>query len=173
MKDIISGYRRLYRVTLISNWAVVVLTIMGFALTGTFEKKPFTAIMISAAFVLLVLFYTVEFIIQPLKFSRKAKVSGKSEAFNNEKPAILGKRFVFDKCIVFFNNWIIQAVDFSEITAAQLKKRKIVLTLNSGKTLAMPYYPDENPAVICAVLRSKNEKIDIVINGKHISQDEK
>lgn len=173
MKDIISGYRKLYRVTLISNWTVVILTIMGFALTGTFEKKPFTAIVISTAFVLLVLFYTVEFIVQPLKFMRQEKHSDKPLVSEGEKLSVLGSRFISDTSVVFFSNWIIQVVDFSEITAAQLKKRKIVLTLNSGKTLAMPYYPDENPAVICAVLRSKNEKIDIVINGKHISQDKK
>lgn len=173
MKEIFSEYRRLYRVTLIGNWMVAVLTVMAFGLTETFDQKPFTAIVISTAFVLLSLFYTVEFIIQPMKFSCKAKGSGKSEAFNNEKPAILGRRFAFDKCIVFFSNWIIQSVDFSEINAAEIKRRKLLLTLNSGKTLAMPYYPNENPAVICAVLRSKNEKIDIVINGKHISQDKK
>lgn len=170
MKEIISGYRRFYRVTLISNWMVVALTIMGFALTGTFEKKTFTAVVISAAFVLMPLFYTVEFIMQPLKFMRQEKRSDKPLVSGNEKLSVLGSRFISDKSVVFFSNWIIKSVDFSEITAAQLKKRKIALTLNSGKTLAMPYYPDENPAVICAVLRSKNEKIDIVINGKHLTQ---
>lgn len=169
MNEVLKEYRKVYRITVIGNWTVTVLCVLGLTLVGTFGHRPFLAIMVAAALVLLSLFYTIEFIVEPLIFKRKiAKADGEILSSLNEKPMKLPTRFFFGNTVVFFANWKIKFADCGEIISAELKRLKIRLTLKDGKTLDMPFRVDENPAILCAVLRNLNGNIDFIINGKHI-----
>lgn len=171
MKEILKEYRKVHRITLIGNWTVTALCVLGLTLVGAFSQKPFFAGMVTAALVLLSLFYTVEFIAEPLIFKRKiTRTGGAVLASLNEKPARFPTRFFFGNTAVFFANWKIKFADCREILAAEMNRRKIRLTLKDGKTLNMPFRPNENPALLCAVLRTLNGNIDFVINGKHIEK---
>lgn len=165
MNEVLKEYRRIHRITLIGNWAVTALCTLGLALVGTFSRNPFFAGTVTAALTLLSLFYTVEFIAEPLIFKRKIAKSGLAL---DEKPARFPMRFFFGNTAVFFANWKIKFADCGEIISAELKRLKIRLTLKDGKTLDMPFRVDENPAILCAVLRNLNGNIDFIINGKHI-----
>lgn len=167
MKEILKEYRKVHRVTLIGNWTVTALCVLGLALVGAFSRKPFFAGMVTAALVLLSLFYTVEFIAEPLIFKRKIAKAGLAL---NEKPARFPTRFFFGNTAVFFANWKIKFADCREIIAAEMRRSKIRLTFKDGKTLDMPFRAGDNPALLCAVLRTLNENIDFVINGKHIDK---
>ncbi len=171
MKEILKRYHIFYRVAVIGNWSVAALCAVLLVGVGTFEKRPFNACIIVGALVLLSLFYTAEFIIEPLIFKRKiTKAGGKLLDSLKEKPAKFNTHFFFGNTAVFFANRKIKYVDCGEIIAAELLRRKIRLTLSDGKILNMPFKANENPAVLCAVLRSINGEIDFVINGKHIDK---
>ncbi len=171
MKEVLNKYRKIYRVTVIGNWSVAALCAAALACMGTFEKRPFNACIIVGALTLLSLFYTVEFIAEPLIFKRKiSKAGGDLMCSLKEKPASFSTRFIFGNTAVFIANWKIRYVDCGEIAAAELLQRRIRLTLKDGKILNMPFKANENPAVLCAVLRSINGEIDFVINGKHIDK---
>ncbi len=171
MKEILDQYRKMYRVTIIGNWTVSAVCVLALVLVGAFSKSPFKAIVISSAPVLLSLFYTAEFIIEPLIFKHKVSKAG-GDLLNSlkEKPARFTTRFIFGKTAVFFANWKIKFVDCGEIAAAELLRRKIRLTLKNGKILNIPFKANENPAVLCAVFRSINGDIDFIVNGKHIDK---
>lgn len=174
MNEILKQYRRIYRTTVIANWTVCVVCAVLFAAFGTFAKSPFKAIVISSALALLALFYTAEFIIEPLVFRKKiAKAGGEVQASLGEKPMRSRTRFFFGKTAVFFANFGIKYADCGDIVGAELKRFKIRLTMRDGRTLDMPFGADENPAVLCAALSSLNEGIDFVINGKHVALDSK
>jgi len=171
MNEILKQYRKVYRVAVIGNWSVTALCAAALACMGTFEKRPFNACIIVGALALLALFYTAEFVIEPLIFKRKiTKAGGDLLDSLKEKPASFTTRFFFKNTAVFFANWKIKYMDCREITAAELLRRKIRLTLRDGRILNMPFKVSENPAVLCAVLRSLNGDIDFVINGKHINK---
>ncbi len=171
MKEILNQYRKIYRVTVIGNWTVSAVCVLALVLVGAFTKSPFKAMIISSAPVLLSLFYTAEFIIEPLIFKYKvSKAGGDLMCSLKEKPATFSTHFIFGKTAVFFANWKIRYVNCGEIIAAELLRRKIRLTLKDGKILNMPFRAVENPAVLCAVLRTLNGDIDFIVNGKHIDK---
>lgn len=173
MKEILKEYRKVHRITLIGNWAVTALCALGLALAGAFSRKPFQAGMVTAALALLSLFYTADFIIEPLIFKRKIAKAGDAVLSSlNEKPAKFPARFFFGNIAVFFANRKIKFVDCGDIMTAEMNRFKLRLTLKDGKTLDMPFKADENPAVLCAVLRTLNGNIDFVINGKHIEKSQ-
>lgn len=167
MNEVLKEYRKIYRITVIANWTVTALCVLGLTLVEAYTQRPFRAIMITAALVLLSLFYTVEFIAEPLIFKRKIAKSGLAL---DEKPARFPTRFFFGNTVVFFANWKIKFANCGEIIAAEMRRSKIRLTFKDGKTLDMPFRTDDNPALLCAVLRTLNENIDFVINGKHIDK---
>ncbi len=171
MKEILNQYRKVYRVAVIGNWSVAALCAAALACMGTFEKRPFNACIIVGALALLSLFYTAEFIIEQLIFKHRiARAGGELMDSLKKKPARFTTRFFFGNTAVFFANWKIKYVDCMEINAAEMLRRKIRLTLKDGKILNMPFKANENPAMLCAVLRSLNGEIDFVINGKHIEK---
>lgn len=178
MNEILKQYRRIYRTTVIGNWTVSVVCVVLLAVVGGFSRSTFQAIVVSSALVLLSLFYTAEFIIEPPIFRRKiAKAGGEVQAAIEEKPMRSRTCFFFGKTdvkiAVFFANFRIKYVNCGDIVGAELKRFKIRLTMKDGRTLGMPFGADENPAVLCAALSSLNEGIDFVINGKHVALDSK
>lgn len=171
MKEILTQYRKIYRATIIGNWTVSAVCVFLLALVGGFAKNPLRAIIISTGLTLLSLFYTAEFIIEPLIFKHRiTKAGGELLSSLDEKPAKFPTRFFFGNTAVFFANWKIKYADCREILSAELIRSEIRLTLKDGKTLYMPFKAGENPAVICAVLRNLNGDIDFVIDGKHIDK---
>lgn len=171
MNEILKQYRKIYRVTLIGTWTVCAVCVLALALTGVFKENPFRAVIISAALALLSVFYTVDFIVQPLIFKRRiTKAGGEIKKSLKEKPARFPAHFFFGNIAVFFANRKIKYADCGEIVSAELKRSKIRLTMKDGKILNMPFKADENPAILCAVLRTLNGDIDFVINGKHIDK---
>lgn len=171
MNEILKQYRKTYRVTLIGTWTVCAVCAAALALTGVFKENPFRAAIIVVALSLLSAFYTADFIVQPLIFKRKiSKAGGEIANSLKEKPARFPMRFFFGNVAVFFANRKIKFADCREIVSAELLRRKIRMTLKGGKVLNMPFRADENPAILCAVLRTLNGDIDFVINGKHIDK---
>lgn len=171
MNEILKQYRKVYRVAVIGNWSVAALCAIALACMGTFEKRPFNACIIVGALALLSLFYTAEFIVEPLIFKHKiTKAGGGVLSSLNEKPMKFPTRFFYGNTAVFFANWRIKFADCREIFSAELLRRKIRLTLGDGKILNMPFKVSENPAVICAALRAVNGEIDFIVNGKHIDK---
>ena len=64
-------------------------------------------------------------------------------------------------------------IKYDEIKSADMKKMRLYLALENGKSLPFPIEPSENPAILVAALRSKNGKMKATIDGKTVDFDKK
>lgn len=170
MNSIVKLYRSTYRVQLITDFVITALGVLGLWMVGAFEKNSLFYIVIVALWITTTLVNTIRYIAVPLNFKRKAAANKVlNEAINSEKPVQSGLHFFYKNAAVFFDLWSIRTVEYKDIVSADIKFKRIVLKLNNGKKLKMPYYPSENPALMCAIFRAENENIAVYTDGRLIS----
>lgn len=149
------------------------------AFTGTYSNKTvrIPAIIVSAFLVLATLWTLCDVFIAPMLF--KKRLGALSE---NERREItdglktakqLGKRWFLEEHLVYFAKRRIEFVRYDEMRSADMKKNRLYLALTDGRELPFPFEPDENPAVLVAVLRSKKPTLSATIDGAAIDFDKK
>ena len=146
--------------------------------TGTFarDNTRVFAIIASAFLCLLTLWALVDVLIAPYIF--KKRLEKEADACSEldgglEKAHKIGKRWFFENHLLYFAKRRIQLIRYDEIKSADMKKTRLYLALENGKSLPFPFESSENPAILVAALRSKNEKMKATIDSKTVDFDKK
>lgn len=80
----------------------------------------------------------------------------------------LGKRWFFEEHLIYFAKRRIQFFRYDELCSAELNRNKLTVTLSNGEKRPFPFEADENPAVLVAVLRSRNGKLTASVDGSEV-----
>lgn len=179
-KKIVSDYRKEFWPVPLRYWIITVCDAAGLLLTNSFVKENTrtVAFIVTAGLIAVSLYATLDLLFfEPARFKKRMNALPEDERnvvlSQYEKAPVIGKRHFFEEYLIYFFGARIILVKFSEIKSAELKGYKLLLDTGGKKRLKMPFYSDENPAVLMAALRSKNAEISVIINGKVIEKDGK
>ena len=175
MNKIISDYRRANTRVLVGYWLCTLLVIAGFFLSGVIFKTYLAipalvlALFLTAVSVITTLNITVKV---PHKFKREFEILSPdiqaSVSKQYPKAAKLGASRFMDDCFIYCSGRQICLLRYDEIRSVEDRGKELGLTLRDGKTSALTVHAGENPAIIMAALRSKNNRIKFFINGKEV-----
>lgn len=177
---LISDYRREFRFAALRWWIVTAIIAAVFLFTGMFKRE---GVMLIAAIAAMVFFAVMSvysalfvFVIEPMRIKKRlgAFPEDKRVEFlgQYEKAARLGQRRFLDEYVIFFRNMRTVFLKYSDIRSVELKGRALLLDIGGEKPEKMPFGFDENPAVLVAVMRSRNPDISVIINGKIVESME-
>lgn len=172
MKNIRTEYLKLYRSVIIQLWVIAAICAAAFAIAGAFKgERAWFAVAVSSVFGGFALAVTLVILLTPMLFELRLKKEPeevRAEILNG-KFAALGYRRFYENYLLYYSRQKINLVRYDEIERVEIKSiMKMELTVKGGKKLALPTNPDENSAVIAAAFKSKNSRIEFVINGKTI-----
>lgn len=177
MERIIRDFLKAHISMLLRYALIVALCVVAFLLTGIFTKdNTRVAGIVVTAFLCAILVWALVdvLIVAPRKF--KAKMNSLSEEERQaviegyQSAAKLGKRFFFKNgWLMLYSYRRIQLMRFDEIRSAEPKGNNLFLTLADESTVLSPVEPNENDAMLLAVLRQHNPDIQILINGKPVN----
>ncbi len=85
----------------------------------------------------------------------------------------LGKRWFSEEHVVYFANRRILFFRFDELRCADLNRNKLTVTLSDGVKMPFPFEADENPAVLVAILRSRNGELAATVDGNRVDFNKK
>lgn len=175
MDKIISDYRRANARVPIGYWICTVFVTAGFFLSGViFKTRLAIPSLILALFLMTVsVITTLDIAVKfPRKFKREFEMlppdTQSSVSKQYLKAAKLGANRFMDDCFVYYSGRRIGLLRYDDILSVEDRGKDIGLTLRDGKTSALTVHAGENPAVIMAALRSKNDRIKFFINGKEV-----
>lgn len=146
---------------------------------GTYSNKTIRipAIIVSAFLVLIFLWSLFDVFTAPLRFKKRLGALSEDERLEItnglETAKKLGKRWFLEKHLLYFAKRRIEVVRYDEILSADLKRNELFLKLADGREAPFPFEADENPAVLVAVLRSKNNGLAASIDGISVDFDKK
>ena len=178
MKQILSDFRRAHISMLVRYTVIVAICIVAFVITGIFSKpNTLLAGIVVTAFLcaILVWAYVDVLAAAPAKFRRRLAqlsdseqnevLSGYSSAGN------LGNRRFYKKSgwLMFYSYRRIELIKYAEIQSAEPKGGNIFLKLSSGREVIMPVAPNENDAMLLAVLKQYQPEIILTVNGTPVS----
>ncbi len=180
MKRILSDFYKSQIPTLIRYAFITVLCVGVFLLTGIFgrENTRVMGIIISAFLCGITLYSALEvFFLSRARFKKKLETLPENEAdiivSEYQSATALGKRrFYKDTWLMLWAHRKIDLLRYDEITAAELKRGNIFLTLKSGKTYLMPVEPNENAIMLAAVIKGFCKNTKITLDGRAVSVDE-
>lgn len=147
--------------------------------TGTYanDRLRIPAIIVSAFLALLTLWALFDVLTAPLRFKKRlgALPEGERREITNglETAKRLGDRRFLEKHLLYFAKRRIEVVRYDEILSADMKKNELFLKLADDKEVPFPYKASENPAMLVAVLRSRNNRIAASIDGIAVNFDKK
>lgn len=147
--------------------------------TGTYSKTTvrIPAFIVSAFLALLTLWALFDVLTAPLRFKKRLGALPEDErreiTSGLETAKRLGDRWFSEKHLLYFAKRRIEVVRYDEILSADLKGNNLFLKLTDDKELPFPFKASENPAVLVAVLRSKNSGIAALIDGVSVDFDKK
>lgn len=174
--------REFYRVHLpipLRFFIVTAICAVVMFFTGTYanEKLRIPAIAVSAFLLLLTLWALFDVLTAPPRFKKRLSALPEEErreitdGFGTEKK--LGERWFLEKHLLYFAKRRIVVLRLDELRSADLKGNKLFLKLADGREVPFPFEADENPAVLVAVLRSKNSGLSATIDGTPVDFDKK
>lgn len=179
MNRIISDFRRYYRKKIIIFWVEFAVIALGLAVSGVIvrEKTRLMAIIVLASLFALTLWNTLSIlVIAPRDFGKRLSElpeKTRTEIISQYQSAKdMGGRWFLEEYVLFHRNRKIVLLRYDEIRSAEPKGFNLELKLQDGKTELLPIKPDENPAVTVAVLRSREPRISVMLNGKIIEKME-
>lgn len=149
------------------------------AFTGTYSNKTLRipAIIVSAFLALTLLWSLFDVLSAPLRFKKRLSTlheDERREITNGlETAKKLGNRWFLEKHLLYFAKRRIELVRYDRIHSADMRKNKLFLKLADGGEAPFPFKADENPAVLVAVLRSKNNELAASIDGISVDFDKK
>lgn len=177
---LLADYRREFRLTALRWWIVTAIIAAVYLFTDMFKRE---GVMLIAAIAALAFFAVMSvystlfvFVIEPMRIKKLLnglpddKRAGVLAQY--EKAAKLGNRRFLDEYLIFFVNMKMVMPKYSDIRSAELKGRNLLLDIGKEKPLKMPFDFDENPAVLVAVMRSRNPDISVILNGKIVESME-
>lgn len=180
LKKIVSDYRREFLPVPLRYWVITVFDVAGLLITHSFVKENTRAVAftVTAGLVAVSLYATLDLLFfERVRFKKLLNALPETERnavlSQYENAPALGKRRFMEEHLICFTGAGIILVKFSEIKSAELKGYKLLLDTGGKNRVKMPFYSDENPALLVAALRSKNAEISVIINGKVIEKDGK
>lgn len=84
----------------------------------------------------------------------------------------IGNRKFLDEYLIFFGDARLFLLNYRDIRSAELKGYKLLLDIGEKKPVKMPFGAEENPAILVAVMRSRNPNISVILNGKLLEKME-
>lgn len=163
---------------LVRYTVIVAICIVAFVITGIFSKPNtlFAGIAVTAFLcAILIWAYVDVFAAGPAKFKRRlAQLSDseRSEVLSGYAGAgNLGNRRFYKNAgwLMFYAYRRIELIKYEEIKSAEPKGGNIFLKLSSGREVIMPVSPNENDAMLLAVLKQFQPEIILTVNGTPVS----
>lgn len=151
----------------------------AFAFTGSYSRENTRALAISASAVMaaLALWKLFEMLAAPMRFKKRlaALPENVSLAITADFAAVpaLGRRWFYEEYLLYFDGRGIRLIRYDEMRSADLKGNRLYLALKSGGSAPLPFTASENPAVIVAVLRSRNGGLCATIDGRSVDFEKK
>lgn len=179
MKSITGEFYRAHRSIPLRFLIVSAICVAVFFLTGTYsrENTRLLAIIASAFLGLIALWSLIDVLIAPLCFKKRLgrlpENVGAEILSGFENASKLGKRWFLENYLVYFAKRRIRFLRFDELRSADLKGNRLYVSLADGTSVLLPFEPSENPAILVAVLRSKNGQMKASIDGKPVDFDKK
>ena len=179
MKQVTEEFYRAHKCIPLRFLIVSAICVGVLFFTGTFsrENTRLPAVIVSAFLGLFTLWTLVEVLIAPMRFKKQLdrlpQNIGAEITSGLESASRLGKRWFMENYLVYFAKRRICFLRFDELQSADLKGNKLFVSLADGKTVLLPFEPSENPAILVAVLRSKNGQMSASVNGKPVDFDKK
>lgn len=151
----------------------------AFSLTGSYSRENARVLAFSASAVMaaLALWKLAEMLTAPLRFGKRlaALPENASAAITADFAAVptLGRRWFYEEYLLYFDRRGIRLIRYDEMRSADLKGNRLYLALEGGSVVPLPFTASENPAMIVAVLRSRNGGLCATIDGRSIDFDKK
>lgn len=178
MKKIISDFGKRVRPFIIRFWigTILIFGILFISRSFSEESTRVMAFIIFGVIILILLFNTVEYLfLCAARFKKKFTSLPKTEqdeiAEQYEKTKPLNEKWFLEDYLLCFRNDII-LIKYSDIQKVELWRHKLRLHLTDNTIQPLPTRIDENPAMIVALLRSKNPDISAMIDGKVVESME-
>lgn len=177
MKQIIREFHRTNGVPPLRFAIVTAVCAAAFLLTGSFSRDNtrLLAIIVTMLLAAVTALSLVDFLIARIRFKKRLEIlpeDAREEIISgfSSAPAI-GKRWFFERYLLYFTRRRIEIVAYDELESADLKRGRLYLRLIGGKTLPLPFESAENPAMLVAALRSRNGSLKATIDGKPVDFD--
>lgn len=149
----------------------------AFLLTGSFsrENTRLLAIIVTGLLAAVTALSLIDLSVAKIRLKKRLEIlpeNHRSEILSEfSSVPTIGKRWFFESSLLYFTRRRIEIVAYDELESADLKRGRLYLKLLGGKTLPLPFDASENPAMLVAVLRSRNEKLKASIDGKPVNFD--
>lgn len=174
MSLIVREYYRAHYPIVLRFFTIAAVCVCVMLFTGTYSRENvgIPAVIVSVFLGLLAVWSALDVLTAPARFRILLKKMDEPErreiidGFETAKP--LGRRWFLKSHLVYFAKRRIKAVRYDDMLSADLRGNKLSLSLSGGKTVPFPFTADENPAVLVAVLRSRNENLSATIDGKPV-----
>ena len=175
MKRIYSDFLKSQVSSLVRYAVINAICIGAFFLTGIFQKEKTRAagIIVTIFLAGIMAWALVDvFIAARVKLSQQLSALSESERAEiisgYDSASVVGKRrFYKSGWLLLYSYRRVVILRCEEISAAEDKGAVIFLSVG-GKSVLMPVEPNENSAVLLAMLKQFNPKIKILINGKPV-----
>lgn len=175
MDKIIRDYRKQIDLSVLRFWVgtLSILSILFLSRTLSKEITRVPAFIMAGGIILLTLFWTVEYLILSAarfkkKFTSLPKIEQDKIAEQYEKAKPHNKKWYLEDYLLYFKDWDIMLVKYSDIQKAEFGRHKLRLHLTDNKVCILPTWIDENPAMIVALLRVKNPDLRVIIDGNEV-----
>ena len=157
---IMEDYRKSFFHVIIGDWICAVLIVAGLALSGSYADFPrvVPAVVCTIGMCGIAIWQTLGILV----LERRRLIKRLNDLPEGDKEKILSQ---YASAHDIGKRWFL-------IRSAEPKGFKMELVLLDGKTERLGLGADENPAMIVAVLRSKNPLISVKLNGKIIEKME-
>lgn len=177
MKQIIREFHRINGVPPLRFAIVTAVCAAAFLLTGSFsrENTRSLAIIVTGLLAAVTALSLIDLLNAKIRLKKRLEILPKNHREEilsgfSSVPSI-GKRWFFEKSLLYFTRRRIEIVAYDELESADLKRGKLYLKLTGGKTLPFPFESAENPAMLVAALRSRNGNLKATIDGKPVDFD--
>lgn len=175
MKQIIREFHRINGVPPLRFAIVTAVCAAAFLLTGSFFRENTLAIIVTSLLTVVTALSLVDLLIARIRLKKRLEMlreNHRTEILSGFSTAHkIGKRWFFEKSLLYFTRRRIEIVAYDELESADLKRGKLYLKLTGGKTLPFPFESAENPAMLVAALRSRNGNLKATIDGKPVDFD--
>lgn len=178
LDKLLRDYRKTFRRVIVCDWICAVLIIIGLVLSGSYaDLRVIPAVVCTIGMCGIAIWQTLGILV----FERKRLIKRLNGLPEGDKEKILsryesahdiGKRWFLDDYLLFFRNRHIELLRYDQINSAEPKGFKLELVLLGGKIERLGLGADENPAMLVALLRSKNPDISVKLNGQIIEKME-
>lgn len=174
MKELFGEFYRAHMTVVLRYLIVTAICAAVMFFTGTYTNDnlriPATAITVFLAAATLWTLFDV--FGAPRRFISKLREFPERERETLEKglqsAQRLGRRWFLEEHLIYFAKRRIRFFRYDELCSASLDRNRLTVTLSNGEKYPFPFEADENPAVLVAVLRSRNGKLTASVDGAEV-----